>query len=120
MTGDILKKCGGLFGKGLIGIAAPTMVKGALNEFLGGVAMATVIEWIQGNKSLWQQLGSERQEQFRYLKREIGSIDWLDADWLINAVKQEHPALSSLFKGWLKANNWLKRQAIIIKRELEE
>lgn len=120
VTWDMLKKYGEIFGRGIISVTAPTMVKGALNEFLRDVKMDTVIEWVQSNKSLWQQLDPQRQEHFRTLKSELGSIDWLDSDWVINAVKKEHPALSSLFRGWVKAKNWLERQTVIIKRELEE
>jgi hypothetical protein len=49
----------------------------------------------------------------------VGSIGWLDADWAIDAIKGDFPTIASLFLGWRKANNWLKRQCEIIRNEFE-
>ena len=48
----------------------------------------------------------------------VPDVDWLTVDWFIDAIREEHKALASLFLGWKKGRNWLARQIKAIKTEM--
>ncbi|GAI91651.1 unnamed protein product [marine sediment metagenome] len=116
-----LKKYAGLFSKGLVIELAPEIAKGLLVEIFKAkrVSVKGASDWVQSNTSLWKTLELDEQALFKDLAERAGNIDWLDADWVIEAIKSDLPALASLFLGWRKANNWLKRQIEIIRKEVE-
>lgn len=117
-----LMKLGNLFGKGIISQFAPDILRGAIVELFRAekLDVRKTTAWVEDNRNLWDGLGEERQEQFERLARKIGSIDWLNADWAINALREEHPAVASLFLGWKKSHNWLERQMEMIKKNLQQ
>jgi len=117
---DILA-LGNRIGKGLLSQFAPDMLQGALVDLFKekNLDIQKTTAWVEGNKSLWDSLGEERQEQFKRLAPKIGSLDRLDADWAINALRGDFPAVASLFLGWKKAHNWLGRQIVTIKVNLK-
>lgn len=122
MTLDLpdVKKYAGLFSKGLVIELAPEIAKGILVEIFKArrVSVKSASDWVQNNTSLWKTLEPDEQALFKDLVERAGNIDWLDADWVIEAIKSDLPAVASLFLGWKKANNWLKRQVEIIKKEV--
>ncbi len=105
--------------KGFISQMAPPVLKGALVERLLPVTMEEAVQWVNNNTSLWEYLGPESQEGLKMLTQKAGSLDWLTADWVIGALREDCPLLASLFLGWRKAHNWLVRQVEIIQREVE-
>lgn len=117
-----IKKYAGMFSHGLVISMAPEIAKGALVELLKNkdVDFKKASVWVQNNTSLWEILGPEGQGMLRNVARRVGNIDWLTADWVIEAIKGDLPAVASLFLGWKKANNWLKRQVKIIKEKVNE
>jgi len=117
-----LKKYAGLFSKGLVIEMAPEIAKGILVEIFKAkrVSVKSADVWVQHNTSLWKTLEPDEQALFKDLAQRVGNIDWLDADWVIDAIKSDFPAVASLFLGWRKANNWLKRQVTQIREEIEQ
>ncbi len=117
-----LKKYAGLFSQGFIIELAPEIAKGILVEIFKArkVTVKSADEWVRGNTNLWKTLEPDEQEMFKNLVARVGKIDWFDADWVIEAIKGDFPAVASLFLGWKKAGNWLKRQVEIIRKEAEE
>jgi len=115
-----LKKYAGLFSKGLIIEMAPEIAKGMIVEMFKArkTSVKSASNWVQSNTSLWMTLDSDEQAMLKNLAERVGNINWLDADWVIEAIKNDFPAVASLFLGWKKANNWLKRQVEIIRKEV--
>ncbi len=113
------KNYAGLLRKGLVIEMAPEIAKGMLVEIFKTkkVTVDSACDWVQRNTSLWETLEPKEQDMLENLAERVGNIDWLDADWVIDAIKKDLPAVASLFLGWKKANNWLKRQTEIIRKE---
>jgi len=119
---DIVKRYGRLLGKGFIADKAPEIAKGLIVEMLKakGVNVKKATEWVQGNACLWDTLEPKYQNIIIRLRRNAGRLDWLTADWIIDAMKRDIPSVASLFIGWRKGKNWLARQAEIIKERTEK
>ena len=115
-----IKKAGGVLSKGFVATFAPRVLKGTLVEFFKqkNVDVDKITEWVLADKSLWDNLGTERQRQFKHLAGKIRDVSWLTDDWVIDSLRADFPAIASLFLGWKKSRNWLKRQIIIIQKEL--
>ena len=116
---DIFKKYGGVLGKGALAEIAPFLFKGALVEILKGTTVQGASRWVEKKVNLWDIIEPQHRESLKRLSI-VGDINWLTADWIIQAIKDDHPALASLFLGWKKANNWLEKQVEIIKQEVQE
>lgn len=116
-----LKKYAGLFSKGFIIEMIPEIAKGMLVEIFKArkTTVKSATNWVQTNTCLWKTLEPKEQTMLKKLVQRGGNIDWLDANWVIAAIKNDFPAVASLFLGWKKANNWLKRQVEIIRKEIE-
>jgi len=99
---------------------APVILKGALNEALSkySITVDTVIDLVNKNQSLWAMLDPQYYDRVQSVVAKIGDLGWVDSRWAINAIKQNHPALASLFLGWRKARNWLDRQLEEIRSHL--
>jgi hypothetical protein len=106
-------------GRGLVAQMAPPILKGALVEILRPVTVQEAAEWVNNNTSLWDTLSLQHQEGLQMMAQKVGSLDWLTADWVIDALKKDCPALASLFLGWKKGHNWLVRQVAIIRGKVE-
>lgn len=115
-----LKKYAGMFSRGLLIKIAPEIAKGILVEMFRAkkVTVKSASEWVQNNTSLWKTFEPKEQEMMKNLAEKAGNIDWLDATWVIEAIKGDFPAVASLFVGWKRANTWLKRQVEIIRKEI--
>jgi len=114
---DIFKTYGGFFGRGLVASMAPEIVKGMLIEMLKTRTVKATTRWVEQNVILWDTLEPSQKQGLRRLS-EMSNLDWLDAEWIIAAIKQDCPSLASLFLGWRKGKNWLVRQVEIIKKEV--
>jgi len=117
---DELKKYGGYFTKGIVAEMAPHVLKGSLVEMMKikGVTVKEASEWVQNNTKLWDVLDLNQRKALLKLGESVKNLDWLTRDWIIAALKDDLPALASLFLGWKKGNNWLERQVFIIKGEI--
>ena len=117
-----LQKFGAIFGKGIIADLTPQLAKGGLCEIMRReeVGQDKATRWVETNQRLWNLLNENEQQMFRKLADRAGNIDWLTAEWVIDSIKGEFPAVASLFLGWKKANNWLGRQVRIIKEEISK
>lgn len=117
---SVVKKYGGVLGKGLFGLAAPSVGKGILVEILvkKKVSVEEAIKWVEGNTCLWDIIEPKQQDQLKMVAKKVGRLDWLTTDWFIDAIKQDLPSLASLFLGWTKASNWLTRQIEIVKKKI--
>jgi len=118
---EAITRYAGILGKGFVAEMAPKVAKGALVDLLKkkGIGVREAAKWVEENVCLWDTLEPKHQNALRVLKRQIGSVDWLTADWLIGAIKADLPALASLFLGWRKGKNWLVRQIKVIKERIE-
>lgn len=117
-----IKEWSGLLFRGLVIEFAPKVAEGMIVQIFRDkkVSGEGAIDWVQSNTNLWKALDPKEQALFKNLAERVGSIDWLDADWIIESIKGDFPAVASLFLGWKKANNWLKRQCEIIRNEVRE
>ncbi len=104
---------------GFIAQMAPSVFKGTLVEVLRSVTVKEAAEWVKNNTSLWETLSLKHREGLQIMAQKVGSLDWLTADWVIDALKKDCPALASLFLGWKKGHNWLVRQVSIIRSKVE-
>jgi len=106
---------------GLVAELAPEVLKGFLIDFFesNNINTAEATEWIEGNKSLWGSLKPEQQAQMKRMAQKAGNLDFVNANWAINALRKDLPLLASLFLGWTKAHNWLERQLSEIKEEIK-
>ena len=116
------KKVGNLLTKGLTSQFAPGILRGALVSLFRGLKLDVekTTTWVVENRSLWGSMGEEHQGQVKLMAQKVGSLDWLDAEWAIKALKDDFPAVASLFLGWPKAKNWLSRQLEDIKKKARQ
>jgi len=114
-----MKQFGGFAVRGLLITQAPAVMKGFLNVYLKEVTLVEIKERIEGNKSLWDEIDEHQGAAIAYFSK-LGNLDWFTADWVIDAIKKEHPAMASLFLGWKKAHNWLGKQIELFKTKTEE
>jgi hypothetical protein len=112
-------KYGDIALKGLLSQAAPGIAQGFLVELLKSkkVDVNKVSKWVLENRSLWGELEPNEQDGLRRLAAKAGDLSWMDANWVINAIRRDLPSVASLFLGWTKARNWLERQVEDLKRE---
>lgn len=118
---DTIRKYGGMLGKGLLSQIAPQIVKGALVEVLSAkrLNVKKASTWVEGNVCLWDTLEESEKRSFLKLGEAVTELDWLTADWVIEAIKDDFPAVASLFLGWKRGANWLGRQVDIMKKKIE-
>lgn len=118
---EMLKKYGGVFGKGVVIQMAPAVMKGILIEMMRkrGSDVASTIKWVESNESLWDAIEPKQKEMLSKFSGKLGSLDWLDSAWAIDALKDEFPGVASLFLGWKRGRNWLERQLAEIKKEIK-
>jgi len=118
----IIKKYGQALERGLLGEFAPGILKGALVELfkIRKLNVAKATSWVENNYNLWGALDLKEQKQFKNLASRVGSLDWLNADWAIRAIKDDFPAVASLLLGWKKGHNWLARQVELVKENITD
>lgn len=105
---------------GLIAELSPELFKGMLVELLKKTTVAEASEWVMKDYVLLEKVPPQTLARLKSFSPRFGSLEWLTAEWVIEALRADVPALASLFMGWKKAYNWLVRQVNIIQREIEE
>lgn len=106
--------------RGLTSQFAPSIAAGALVELLAEekIDVKKISQWVQENHSLLDDLKPEDQANLKKIAEEVGEVNWLTTEWAIEAIRVDFPAVASLFLGWPKARNWLRRQVEALKREI--
>lgn len=118
MVGEIIRGLGEMTFKGLIANGAPGVAKGMINEYLNQISVKTIIVMVDGKIALWSLLPNEQYDAIKRMMGQVGDIDWLTVEWLFDATREKHPDIVSLFLGWPKGKNWLKRQVEDIKKQV--
>jgi len=114
---DTLKRWGSATFEGFLQTQAPSLIRGFLIEYLNGVTLDRVVAAIKNDESLWSMAKPEEQENIRRSVARIGGVDFLTPDWVIGAIKNDHPSIASLFLGWDDARSWLERQIEVFQQE---
>lgn len=119
---ESIKQLSGILRKGIVAEMAPQIAQGVLIELLKAkkVDVKKATQWVQDNTELWKDLEPHHKERLKQLAQKVGKVDWMNTNWAIDAMRNEMPAVASLFLGWKKANNWLGRQVEIIKERIVE
>jgi hypothetical protein len=105
---------------GLITSGVPLIFKGMINEWLNGdeyhprVDVKTVATWVTKNKDLLVLFKEYGGEDFDNVLGRAGHFvkdsSWFTSEWLIDACREEHPDIASLFLGWEESRVWLDMQ----------
>jgi len=125
---DNIKSVGSLAMKGLLSANAPAIVKGVLIEILHTevlykgrrrkVSVKLLVDLVNENASLWALFPQETYVKAMNVLKQVSDLNWFTAEWMVEAIKEDHPALASLFLSWRKAHNWLGRQIEATKKDL--
>jgi len=115
-----LKRYGDILLGGLLADVSPELFKGILTELLKKTTVAEASEWVTKDYVLLEKVPPETLARLKSFSPRFGNTSWLTAEWVIEALRDDVPALASLFMGWKKGYNWLVRQVNIIQREIEE
>ena len=128
MNFDTIKSYGGVLFKGLLANSAPTIARGILMEMLDQpviykgvkrkIDIRLVIELVNSNAGLWELFGPKVQAQIKNVLGEVSDTTWITADYFIDTIKKEHSALASMFLTRRKAYNWLERQLVELRSNL--
>jgi len=107
--------------RGLVAVNAPSIFRGVLISSLKehNITVNTVVPLVQNNKSLWSLFPPDHYGKLERAVSQVPDLNWLTVDWLIDAIKNDLPALASLFLSWVKGRNWLERQILEIKAGVE-
>jgi hypothetical protein len=105
---------------GLVSTGIPFIFKGMVNEWLAGdehhppIDVHAAVAWVTGNKDLLVLFKEYGGQDFDNVLARAGSFikdsSWLTGDWLIDACRDEHPDIASLFLGWEEGRVWLDMQ----------
>lgn len=109
---DSLKQYAGMFGTGLIQVAAPGIASGFINELFHQwhVDVDKITEDVRNNRSLWGEMELEDHKQISNLAKKVGTLDFITPVFFINSIKKDFPGVASLFLNWPEAGEWLARQ----------
>lgn len=118
---DKIKQMAGPTMRGLTSQLAPQITRGLLIEYLGKVKIADIIDYVEKDIPLWGKLDIANKNK---AKKTIASltqdhVEWFTSEWAIDAIRKELPRVASLFLGDVKARNWLDRQIVDIKQQLQ-
>lgn len=108
---------------GIVSIGIPLVFKGMVNQFIEdkNLDVKLAVKYIQENRSLLELFKEYSPDDFETVVQRcshyIKNADWLTSDWLINATRDEHPGLASLFMGWDEARAWLDVQTETFRQE---
>ncbi|HEC62174.1 MAG TPA: hypothetical protein ENI27_07975 [bacterium] len=121
MVMDFVKELAGSSMRGLIANNIPSVAKGMINEIFARyhITPETVIPMVENKESLWKKINPQDYFKIQKALDQVENLDWFTADWLLNAIKEKHPALVSLFVTWKKGQNWLIKQIEEIKTQTE-
>ena len=107
---------------GITAAVAPGILKGTLVNFFKSkkLDVGVITVWVEERRSLWDNIGVEHQNQMKRGAAKLGNLDFLTVDWAVDGLKKDFPAVASLFLGWPKARNWLRRELENIKKQVQQ
>ena len=111
---------------GLVSTGMPFIFKGMINEFLtdNKVDIHVAVEWVQKKKDLLTLFkefgGSDFENMLMRAHTFVADVDWLTSEYLIDACRDEHPVIASLFLGWDEGRAWLDLQTETIRKSFME
>lgn len=111
---------------GLISTGIPFIFKGMINEFLedNKIDVPTTVTWVTEKKDLLELFKEYSNDNFETMVQRaahfVKDTSWITSEWLIDACREEHPELSSLFKGWDEARAWLDIQTENFRKEFNK
>jgi hypothetical protein len=108
------------FGKGLLAEALPDFAGGVIVELFHQwkITDAKIREDVKCNRSLWPDIGLDDQNRLALIQRQVGNLDFITPELIIDSIKEDFPVVASLFINWPEANEWLTRQIEELKREV--
>jgi hypothetical protein len=115
---DKLKGYGSTLGKGLLLQLAPEVAKGVIKELFiqYQVTVEKVVDDVRNNRSLLDSIGDENLKKLKAAGSALGNLDFIDVKFMIESIKDDFPAVASLFLSWTDANEWLLRQINALKK----
>jgi hypothetical protein len=113
-----LKGYGSMLGKGLLLQMAPGVAKGVIRELFTQyqVTVEKVVDDVKNNRPLLDNIGEEQLKNLKGAGSALGNLDFIDAKFVIDSIKDDFPAVASLFLSWTDANQWLLRQINALKK----
>ena len=108
--------------RGVIAEIGPTLLKGALLELFrsGKIDTNLLIDYVSRDVNLWEMLDLKYRQYIRNAGGRLGNLNWLTSQFLIDAVREEFPAVASLFLGWEQAGSWLDSQIEDVKYQVQQ
>jgi hypothetical protein len=107
-----------IVGKGIFANALPSIFRDMVLNLLKDAKVKDAIIWATTNHDLWAEISPKQRSLYISLGPKLGKMNWLTADWLIEAIGPERPDLSSLFASWPAGKVWLTGQITQIKQQL--
>lgn len=111
---DKIRQLVELFGRGLVLQMAPRIASSMVIDLFDELKLdkAQIQHDVTSNRSLWDALPTDQQEQLRTAAQKLGNLDFLTADFVIQSIKDEprHAQAASVLLNWPEANEWLARQ----------
>jgi len=109
---DSIKRRIAPFGKGLMLEMIPGMAAGTINEMFHQwhVDVALITQYVRSNRSLWDEMGSDKRRQICLLSQKVGNLDFITPEFLIDSIRKDFPGVASLFLNWPEAAEWLEGQ----------
>ena len=111
---DKIRQLVELFGRGLVLQMAPRIASSMVIDLFDELKLdkAQIEHDVTSNRSLWDALPTDQQEQLRTAAQKLGNLDFLTADFVIQSINDEprHRQAASVLLNWPEANEWLARQ----------
>ena len=101
---------------GLISTGIPFVFKGMINTWLEDqkIDVPTACQWVIQNKDLLvlfkEYGGTDFENALDRAGAYVRDPSWLTSEWLIDACRDEHPDIASLYLGWDESRVWLDIQ----------
>ncbi len=120
MVMDFVRELAGNSMRGLVANNMPVIAKGMINELFTQyqITPEVVIKMVENKQSLWKMIKPQDYAKIQKALEQVDNLDWFDEMWLLNAIREKHPALVSLFIPWKKGQNWLTKQIAEIKAQV--
>lgn len=97
---------------------APGILEGALSEFLPGVKVRDLALLVSLNQNLWDLIPDNNRKTITEMGPKLGSLDWLDSEWVMEKGKPYNTAVYSALQDWPEGQKWLETQIEDIKTHI--
>jgi hypothetical protein len=97
----------------------PSVLKGAMSEYLGRIPIKDFCGYVQRNENLWSKFTGNYKDLLIQYGPKLGNLNWFTAEWVMESGRKSSPALYSLLTGWPEGQEWLRRQVDDIKLAIE-